>query len=324
MVYMLFDNPADKQNMAFLNSYETAKIRQVYPPQKCNSTKEMLAACKDMIKQSAEGDTIICWYDFMAVLCWWLCKVQFKNRKIIALNILLKDKATTKNKAAKLLYKPVLKSKKVQATVTSKKYGEHLNEMLGIQKQYTLLHDTYHGGYSIGYEGKVVSNTVFCGGRNGRDWEFLIRIAQAMPEVTFNCVMPKDRFEEYKENFGKNMVVKSDIPEQEFLEFMCQSQLVVTPLDTEAPAGLIAFYQAAANGKMAITSDTVTTQEYFADGRGALCGRDIEDWKNTIQYFLKHREEADASAEKFKSFLESECSEEKYAKTLWGMLAEHR
>lgn len=39
------------------------------------------------------------------------------------------------------------------------------------------------------------------------------------------------------------------------------------------------FYQAAANGKMAITSDTVTTQEYFADGRGALCGKDIEDWK---------------------------------------------
>lgn len=40
-----------------------------------------------------------------------------------------------------------------------------------------------------------------------------------------------------------------------------------------------------------------------------------------IQYFLKHREEADSSAEKFKRFLENECSEEKYAKTLWGMLA---
>lgn len=129
-IYMLFDNPADKQNMTFLNGYETAKIRQVYPSQKCNSTKEMLTACKDMIRQSAEGDTIICWYDFMAVLCWWLCKVQFKNRKIIALNILLKDKATAKNKLAKFLYKPMLKSKKVQATVTSKKYGEHLNEML--------------------------------------------------------------------------------------------------------------------------------------------------------------------------------------------------
>lgn len=164
-IYMLFDNPADKQNMTFLNGYETAKIRQVYPPQKCNSTKEMLATCKDIIKQSAEGDTIICWYDFMAVLCWWPCKVQFKNRKIIALNILLKDKATAKNKLAKFLYKPMLKSKKVQATVTSKKYGEHLNEMLGIRKQYTLLHDTYHGGYSMDYDGAVAPNTVFCGGR---------------------------------------------------------------------------------------------------------------------------------------------------------------
>lgn len=277
--YMLFDNPADKQNMTFLNDYETSKIRQVYPSQKCNSTKEMLEVCKDIIKQSADGDNIICWYDFMAVLCWWLCKVQFKNRKIIARNILLKDKATAKNKLAKFLYKPMLKSKNVQATVTSEKYGEHLNEMLGIHKKYTLLHDTYHGGYSIGYKGEIVPNTVFCGGRNGRDWEFMIRIAQAMPEVTFNCVMPKDKFEEYKENFGKNMVVKSDIPEQEFLEFMCQSQMVVTPLDTEASARLIAFYHAAANGKMAITSDTVTTQEYFTDGRGALCGKAVETGK---------------------------------------------
>lgn len=316
MVYMLFDNPADKQNMAFLNGFETATIRQVYPSQKCNSTKEMLAACKDMLKQSSDGDTIICWYDFMAVLCWWLCKVQFKKRKIIALNILLKDKNTAKNKLAKMLYKPMLKSKDIQATVTSRKYGEHLNEMLGIQKKYFLLHDIYHGGYSIDYKGNVTPNTVFCGGRNGRNWDFLIEIAKAMPEVTFNCVMPKDKWEQHKDSFSDNMVVKSDIPEKEFLEFMCQSQLVVMPLDTEAPAGLIAFYQATANGKMSITSDTVTTQEYFEDGRGALCGENVDDWKNKIQYYLQHSDDADVCAVKFKNYLESECSEEKYAKTL--------
>lgn len=322
MVYMLFDNPADKQNMIFLNVYETASIQQVYPSQKCNSIKEMLAACKDIIKKSTDGDTIICWYDFMAVLCWWLCKIQFKNRKIIALNILLKDKATAKNKLAKALYKTMLKSSKVQATVTSKKYGEHLNEMLGIQKKYTLLHDTYHSGHSIDYEGAVIPNTVFCGGRNGRDWDFLIKIAYVIPEVTFNCVMPKDKFEQHKNQFCGNMVVKSDIPEQEFLEFMCQSQLVVMPLDTEAPAGLITFYQAAANGKMTITSDTVTTQEYFANGRGILCGEVIDDWKNKIRYYLQHRDEADACSVRFQSFLECKCSEEKYAKTLWKMIVE--
>lgn len=319
-IYMLFDNPADKRNMTFLGEYETASIQQVYPEKKSNSTKEMLQACKEIIKQSADGDTIICWYDFMAVLCWWLCKVQFKKRKIIALNILLKDKNTTKNKLAKMLYKPVLKSKDVQATVTSRKYGEHLNEMLGIQKKYVLLHDIYHDGYSIDYKGNVIPNTVFCGGRNGRDWDFLIEIAKAMPEVTFNCVMPNDKWEQHKESFSDNMVVKSDISEKEFLEFMCQSQMVVMPLDTEAPAGLIAFYQATANGKMLITSDTVTTQEYFAEGRGVLCGENVDEWKDKIQYYLEHS--ADACAVKFKNYLENECSEEKYAKTLWRMLAE--
>jgi hypothetical protein len=322
MIYILFDNPADKQSMTFLSKYDTETIQQIYPEQKCNSQKEMLSVCNEALKKSTEGDTIICWYDFMAVLCWWLCRMKFKKRSIIVLNILLKNKNTLKNKLTKHLYKPMLKSKEVQATVTSQKYGDYLNEMLGIQKKYVLLHDTYHCDYCINYKGNEIPNTLFCGGRNGRDWEFLMKIANAMPEVTFNCVMPLDKFEYYKENFGKNMIVKSNISEREFLEFMCQSKLVVMPLDTEAPAGLIVFYQATANGKMSITSNTVTTQEYFANGQGVLCGKNISDWKEKIQYYLQHSDEANACVSKFKDFLESECSEEKYAKTLRRMLIE--
>ena len=46
----------------------------------------------------------------------------------------------------------MLKSNNVQATVTSKNYGEHLNKMLKINKKYTLLHDIYHGNYNISYQ----------------------------------------------------------------------------------------------------------------------------------------------------------------------------
>lgn len=320
MIYMLFDNPEDKNNMKFLYNYETADIQQVYPPYKCNSVKDMLNVCNDMIKQSTHDDTIICWYDFMAVLCWWLCKLKLKKRKVVALNILLKDKDTLKNKLAKFLYRKMLKSNNVQATVTSKNYGEHLNQILKINKKYTLLHDIYHGNYNIGYSGITIPNTVFCGGRNGRDWNFLIKIAKSMPEVVFNCVMPKNIYKQYENQFSTNMKVLSDIPEKRFLEFMCESQLVVMPLDTEAPAGLIAFYQATANGKMSITSDTVSTQEYFTDGRGALCNNNIEDWKNMIQYYLEHEEVSDMNVERLKKFLENDCSEKKYAKTLWEIL----
>ena len=94
------------------------------------------------------------------------------------------------------------------------------------------------------------------------------------------------------------------------------------PLDTEAPAGLTVYFQAAANNKMIITSDTVTTKGYISHGRGVLCSNDIEEWKDKIQYYLQHKKEADAIAVKLKNFLENECSEKKYAKTLWEMLTE--
>jgi len=51
----------------------------------------------------------------------------------------------------------------------------------------------------------------------------LIQIAKAMPNVTFICVMSKNKFEHYKKNFVNNMQVKSDVPERKFLELMCQS-----------------------------------------------------------------------------------------------------
>lgn len=316
MVYMLFDNPADKKNMDFLKDYETCSIKQVYPEHKCNSTKEMLKVCENCLKQSETGDIIICWYDFMAVLLWWICKFQRKYRKIVALNILLKDKNTVKNRIAKFLYKPVLKSKQVKATVTSLNYGKHLNQVLKIQKKYILLHDIYHENYKIEYQKEETDNSVFCGGRNGRNWDFLLKLAKEMPEVTFNCVMPKDKYEQYKQFFSENVNARFDISEQEFLEFMCQSKLIVTPLNTEAPAGLIAFFQAGANGKMVITSDTVTTQEYFAEGRGVLCKNSMEEWKKEIYYYLQHEDKAAKCAQKFEKFLSSNCSEANYAKII--------
>lgn len=317
MIYMLFDNPADEQKMEFLNGYETISIRQIYPKKKCNTVKQMATFCNKIIKQSTVGDTIICWYDFMAVLCWWLCKIQLQDRKIIALNILLKDKATVKNKLAKFLYRWALRSEKMQATVTSRQYGKQLNEMLGLHKRYFLLHDIYHRSYNISYRERILPDTVFCGGKNGRDWEFLIKIARTMPEVTFQCVMSKEKYEQLKDDVVSNMVIKSDISEKEFLEIMCQSQLVVMPLDTEAPAGLILFFQAAANCKMIITSNTLTTQEYFTECRDSLCEKSIQEWRKKILYYLRHPTQANACAKKIRYFLETECSEEKYAKMLW-------
>lgn len=322
MIYFIFDNPADKQKMEFLKDYDTSSFERIFPEKQCKSIKSMLDVCINCIKKSSSGDTVIFWYDFMGIIFWWLCKIFNRKRQIVILNILLKNKKSMKNKVARILYKTALKSKNIKATVTSKEYGVYVNNFLGIKKQYIVLHDIYHERYNIKYGGKVQNNSVFCGGRNGRNWELLKNLANEMMDIQFNIVVPKDMYEQYKNDFGANVNIKTEITETEYLQLMCQSELVIMPLNTEAPAGLIAIFQAVANGKMTIVSDTVTTQEYFKNNTEALCKNRIDDWKIQIRYWVENPQEAIKCAEKSRKFLEENCTEKDYAKTLLTVVSE--
>lgn len=322
MIYVLYDKPKKLEDMSFLTSEFKKKYEEIYPEWRCVSIKQMLSVCSAVVKRAKAGDTIVCWYDFMGVLCWWLGKLTNKKIRIVAINILLKDKNTLKNRLAKFLYKRTLCSRSFDATITTEEYGRYINKVLNTKAEFILLHDVYHKNYALDKSVEVKTNTVFCGGRNGRDWKLLFDVAKKLPDVTFNCVMPNALKEQLSDAIGNNVCVKTDIPERVFMELLCQSQLIAMPLDTEAPAGLTVYFQAAANNKMIITSDTVTTKGYLSNGRGSLCKSTVEDWIDKIQYYLKHKSEADICAEKFKKFLENECSEENYAKKLWGMLAE--
>ena len=57
-----------------------------------------------------------------------------------------------------------------------------------------------------------------------------------------------------------------------------------------------------------MTSDTVTTREYFSDGRGVLCGDSADSWAEKITYCLEHPEEAAQINESCRKFLEDKCS----------------
>lgn len=322
MVYFLFDNPNDKHNMDFLKKYVTSSFDLIFPKEQCKTVKSMLKTCNDCLQKTTDGDIIICWYDFMGILCWWLCKIFHKRRFIVVLNILLKNKQSLRNKVARVLYRTALQSESLRATVTSMEYGLFVNRLLGIKKEYILLHDIYHEGYDIEYDGKVNENSVFCGGRNGRDWKFLFGLAEKMPDIQFNIVVPKEQFDKYGNRVGKNVKIKTEILERDFLRLMCQSSLVLMPLNTEAPAGLIAMFQAAANGKMIIATDTVTTRAYFVNNRGVLCKQSFDEWNRQIRYWLAHKQDAQKRAFYFKLFLENECSEKRYAEILQRIVEE--
>lgn len=312
MVYLLFDNPCDKKQVSFISEQVGLDMKDFYSPRCKRLITRWLKGCMNVLELSHHGDTIVCWYDFQAVLCYWLAKLSFRQRKIICINLLLKDKASAKNKVVAWLYKKALKSKHFVASVTSVEYGIHLKKRLRINKELFLLHDVFHEDYKVNASLNVCPNTVFCGGRNGRDWRFMIEVAKVMPHVQFHLVMPKVTYDEYQHELPSNVVARYNIAMEDFMKEMCSCEIVALPLDTEAPAGLIVLFQAAANMKYIITTDTMTTREYLSDGRGCLLPNEVNVWSEAIDGKLGKVKLNAMASEKLLNFLEAECSEEKF------------
>lgn len=318
MLFLLYDN-SDQKN-SFLGASLDDCV-QVCSPKSKNLYMQWMRGCFKVLMCSKKNDTIICWYDFQAVLCFWICKFLFIERNIICLNILLKDKPTMKNRFVSKLYKKALLSRNFKASVTSEYYGKWLNEKLGIDIQYTLIHDVYHDSYEcLNRTNPNKFNTVFCGGRNGRDWDFMIEVARLMPQIQFDMVMPKDVYMRYEHLLTSNINAKYDVAYEDFMEILCASSFVCLPLDTEAPAGLIVMFQAAANNKMVITTDTVTTKEYIAKDRGVLLPNEIQQWCNAIECYFQNNKERKNKACALHGFLKTECSELDYIKRIKIML----
>ncbi len=327
MVYVLFDNPT---KIAFVTDaieatgvpYEVMNIGGEKGP----FYKKIFSCSYKCSKKVKPGDTIVCWLDLMGVMCYWLTKG--KDVWIININILLKEKASVKNLIFRKLYRGALLSDRMTATVTSAEYGNYLNEMLNIKRDYVLLHDAYNPVKWIAKEGEavvpVIKRSVFCGGRNGRDWDMIMKIAGKLPDVTFNLVMPGNVHRNYegqlKSEACRNINCFVEISRNKFAEVMDSSDIVVMPLDSQAPSGLLVFYQATARGKMIITSDTVTTREYFSDGKGILCDTNIDNWVEKINYYLEHEDEAKEMNQKCHAFLMDQCSVGQFQSILGGLV----
>lgn len=92
MVYFLFDNPGDKSRLSFISKIAKREKKEVYSPKCSRLIVGWLKGCLSVLKQSHRNDMIVCWYDFQGVLCYWLSRLTFKRRKIVCINLLLKDK----------------------------------------------------------------------------------------------------------------------------------------------------------------------------------------------------------------------------------------
>lgn len=315
--YLLFDYPFDKNE--FISKKSSFPLEKVGPStgKKGGKLKCWLSGVYNVIKRSNRGDVIVCNFDFLAVLLYWFCLLAFKKREIFAINIMLKSRPTLKNWVVTQMYKVALKSKHFHASVTSTKYGEWLNQTKGMNVKYSVIRDVCRKGYLQFTKGKcATSNTIFCGGKNGRDWGFMVELAKTLPQFTFTIVTNDSVYRKIKGDVPSNVKLYHSIPLNTFMDLLLSSEVVCLPLDTEAPAGLIVVFETATCKKPLFITETVTSCEYVNETTGYPLPRDVYEWKRALEYGFAHRGEMQAKAEKMFDFITKECSEDNFVKQL--------
>lgn len=317
--YLLIDI-YQNHNYDFIHDYIGVPLIEIKPSKAYNNkVKAWIIGCLKAIKCSSKNDNIICVFDFQAVLCSFICSLLFLQRSFICINIMLKDKNTWRNRIVSLLYKRALTKDNFTATVTSPEYGDWLNKKLETHVDFVLLHDVFHERYLHQYQAEIKSD-VFCGGWNGRDWNFMLNVAKAMPDISFTLVMHTGVKDSLNEDIPNNVKLHTSISSNDFYQLLCESSLVCLPLNTEAPAGLLVFFHAAANKKMVITTDTVTTREYIGNDRGVCLKNHTEEWTKNIRQYLTDKKTTEIYANNMLDFLKKECSEKKYVEGIERMI----
>lgn len=311
MILILHDTP---EGYPFVAERMTRPCRKVYSPQCSRKYLTWIAGAWKAMRQSRKGDIIVSLYDFQGILCLLIGYLTFRRRHILGINLLLKDKPTAKNRLASALYSHAVKSPWFHATVTSKAYQDWFNHKLNLFIKYPLLRDVYYDSYEPTAEiPETGDGTVFCGGRNSRDWSLMVDLAKRMPDIKFCFIMPDDKYYEFEKTMPSNVTAMHEVAMDVFVDRMSRASIICMPVTTDAPAGLITMFQAAGYKKPIIATYTVTTSEYLTADRGFLLPEnEAEIWDKTIRQILANLAEAKTKAIEFHRFVTEECNEKVY------------
>ncbi len=269
-----------------------------------------------------QGDCIACWFDLQAVVLFFLSKITFRQRRIIAQNVMLKFNDSFKGKLYKNAYRIAFKSKNFSGTVASRYYGEYLCKELGVDAKLHLVHDPYLGKYDKYYNafnGPLEKKyDVFMGGNSSRNWKFAFKVAEKLKDVRFCFIMGKAKLESLGIDCSKypNVTIKTNVHIEEFNGDVYLSKIVMCPVTTEAPAGLIVMYTAASCNTVFMTNDNATYKEYVTEERGEILPLDVDKWKERINYLLADEETRIQKGRNLHEWLLENCSYEACANDL--------
>lgn len=221
------------------------------------------------IFKSQKNDYIISWNFIIGAFIGFICRLLHIKRRIISINMISHKKGSLISFFRKHIYNYTLGYNSFYFTVNSNETITFYKSIYKIRNnQYLVLPDCWLPEYQF-YKQVDHDYSIFCGGEAQRDWNLFLAIAENLPQYSFIGVARK----KYIKNniiLPDNVTMYYDIDETLFNEYMNNSSIVILPLKSCMPSGLIVMFKAIFMHKPLIISRTPSVLNYIEDGYNGL------------------------------------------------------
>jgi len=249
--------------------------------------------------------------------------VSRKNQPVIALNMIARTKGFLNQILRRLVYQTAFMSDQLLLTVNAPELRAQYLETFKIQPEnISVLHDPWWPSYQVSLPNLNDEEFVFSGGEAARDWETLLSVAAACPEIRFKVVARRKNWAPTR-NVTSNVDVLFDTSPEEFFSMAARSRLIILPLVSKVTAGLIVLIKSILMGKMVIATETPATSPYYPNDCQDLLipESDVETMISRLKYYWINHEARLNKATNVQTHVIQHFSPEAYAKEVSNLIA---
>lgn len=279
-------------------------------------------ACAEASLRMKNNDLVVVWLDSMGVILYVFSRILRKSPKILVLNLMIPSATGFLGKLRLRIYRILLAANNVAATVNNEEliftYQQRLN--LQLEGKVSVLTDSLPGFAHLAatnHHKKSDRSRVFFGGASGRDFSLARNIAEEMSDLDFIFIVRSGAV------FGKgklpeNVELLENVSEDFFYECMATCDIVIIPIESDSPAGILTILMSGAARKPVLCTSTPSTRPYLRhEDTGMLIETNRSaDWMLLIRNLINDSQQAKTMGTRLYEEVRTLYSEEAYLENL--------
>jgi len=275
--------------------------------------------------KSKKGDVIFCWNFVVGAMTGFFNRSLHTHRKILSVNMIVHNKGVLNNFVRNLVYNYTLKSNEFCLTINSSELVDLYKTKYNLRiKKYAELPDVFMNKYpAVTFD--TGNGYIFSGGEAARDWKTLLKVAWMNPDYKFHFIARKQYFPA-NVAIPENVEIQFDTTEDIFYSLLGKCSLVVLPLHSLAPAGLIVLIRAAMLSRPVIATSTPSIRQYIIHGKTGVLVK-IEDPDNLskeINLLMKSKDLREIYADALKKHITHNFSQDMYSRRVVAILKNNK